>query len=70
MTAFTTPGFNYILSVFGSHAGAKARGPFAFAAGAAKGTLRHNLCLECSADLAFSKKDPGPPVYDLMSRLR
>lgn len=69
MATFTTTGFDDVLTICGSHAGAKTRGAFAFTAGAAKGTFRHNLCLECSAELAFSKKDLSYIVYDLTAYL-
>jgi hypothetical protein len=67
MATFTATGFDYILPCCRSHAGTKARGAFAFTAGAAKSTFRHNLRLECSAELAFSKKDPGSPFYSLLT---
>jgi hypothetical protein len=67
MATFATTGFNDILPRCRSHTGAKARGAFAFAAGATKSTFRHNLRLECSAELAFSKKDPDFLFYNHMT---
>jgi hypothetical protein len=67
MATFATTGFDDILPRCRSHASTKAGGAFAFTAGAAKSTFRHNLRLECSAELAFSKKDPDSPFYNHMT---